>query len=101
MEIYRVEFHDSSHRLAKCVPTGEDVRSNFLEDELAGCVLGTANSNYEIIAVDWRTGMTARIDTGIPKQVKVTAVYLRRFVISLILKRYRTISRHLQPRIIC
>ena len=69
MEVHRVNYQDFTHILVKDVPTGPGVHSNFLEDELAGCIQSANGSKYVMVIVNWRTGKVATLDTGIPQQV--------------------------------
>ena len=43
----------------------EVVRSNFLEDDIVGCIFGYASSTLRIIVVDWKAGGVAHINTGV------------------------------------
>jgi hypothetical protein len=73
MEIHRIEFVDSAHRMVKEVSTRGHVHSNFLEDELAGCILSSGGPTYDIVVVNWRTGKFAKINTGIEVKVKTSS----------------------------
>jgi hypothetical protein len=70
MEVHRIELADYSHRMVKEVSTRGHVHSNFLEDELAGCILSSGGPTYEIVIVNCRTGKFAKINTGIEVKVK-------------------------------
>lgn len=49
------------------------VRSNFLEDDIVGCIFGYASSILRIVVVDWKTRGVACINTGVEVRRPVVA----------------------------
>ena len=68
MDVYRIESTETSLRLASTTPTAGHIRSNFLEDDIAGCIISSpgGSSTFIVQVVDWRTGKWAIIKTGVP-----------------------------------
>jgi hypothetical protein len=65
MDVYRIDAKETSWRLASTTPTAGIIRSNFLEDDIAGCITWPSG-DLIVQVVDWRTGKWAIIKTGVP-----------------------------------
>lgn len=66
MDVYRIDLEDYTHRHIKRMEIQGEVRSNMLEDEIAGCVVSSWGSGpMDLYMVNWKTGKTAIIKTGI------------------------------------
>lgn len=65
MEVHRINLDGLSHRYITTIPVLGVVRSNILEDDIAGCIVNGPSMFFYIHVVDWRTGLSAIINTGI------------------------------------
>ncbi len=66
MQIYRVNFADSSWESIWDADRQGWVRSNFLEDDIAGCVMKSGVHTFlSLHVLNWRTRKYAIINTGI------------------------------------
>lgn len=65
MDIYRIWLKPQTEEHIGRVHLPEVVRSNFLEDNIVGCIYGYADSSLRIIVVDWTTRGVAYINTGV------------------------------------
>ncbi len=68
MDVYRIELIETSCRLVTTTPTPGNIRSNFLEDDIAGCIISSPGDvpTFVVEVVNWRTGKWAIIKTGVP-----------------------------------
>ncbi|PVG02435.1 hypothetical protein CPB86DRAFT_780383 [Serendipita vermifera] len=66
IEIHRIDLKTASSSLIKIESAVGWVRSNFLEEDIAGCVLtDDRNGTLKMYLVNWRTKKSAVIDTGV------------------------------------
>ena len=65
MDIFRIWLKPQRYDLIGRVHIPEVVRSNFLEDNVVGCIFGYGTSSLRIVVVDWKTRGVAYINTGI------------------------------------
>jgi hypothetical protein len=79
MDIYRIWFNPRQTEFIGRVHIAEVVRSNFLEDNIVGCIFGYADTSLSIVVVDWKTRGVARINTG----VEVSHEWCRGLVLTL------------------
>jgi hypothetical protein len=65
MDIHRVWLKPQRAEFIGRVLIPEVVRSNFLEDNIVGCIFGYASSGLRIVVVDWKSKGVAYINTGV------------------------------------
>ena len=70
MDIHRVWLNLQRAEFIGRVHIPEMVRSNFLEDDIVGCIFGYASSILRIVVVDWKTRGVACINTGVEVSVR-------------------------------
>jgi hypothetical protein len=66
MEIHRIDLKSETSSLIKIDPAVGWVRSNFLEEDIAGCIITDRwGESLKVHLVNWRTKKSATIDTMI------------------------------------
>ncbi|KAG8784979.1 hypothetical protein FRC15_002233 [Serendipita sp. 397] len=80
--IYRIVLGDGTSQLVSETPAPGWVRSNFIEDDIAGCVLTQgAGSQLMLHIVNWRSGKRAFIDTGIESPQTFSASSTKKYIL--------------------
>lgn len=67
MEVYRIDLKNVSWKLMTTSLTNGNILSDFLEDDIAGCILSSYGDHptLSVHVVNWKTGKGAIIHTGV------------------------------------